>query len=124
MNRLLPPEPGRARRLAYGDMIRRRNMGRTRALAFVVGYNTNPTYEELVRLPVVRQGLTMREVCRVSKVSISADSCFCAICQETLRVGKDIARLLFCNHAFHLACIDNWFREGSTCPLCKMSMRD
>lgn len=40
----------------------------------------------------------------------------CAICME-----EDIntRQVLSCNHSFHQHCIEYWFRNSNTCPLCR-----
>ncbi|CAG7902316.1 unnamed protein product [Brassica rapa] len=47
----------------------------------------------------------------------------CAICLEDYRFG-DSLRLLPCQHAFHLSCIDSWLTKwGTSCPVCKHDIR-
>ncbi|KAJ0238994.1 Receptor y region [Hirschfeldia incana] len=47
----------------------------------------------------------------------------CAVCLEDYRVG-DSLRLLPCQHAFHLSCIDSWLTKwGTSCPVCKHDIR-
>ncbi|KAG6431749.1 hypothetical protein SASPL_109832 [Salvia splendens] len=43
----------------------------------------------------------------------------CAVCLAKFD-DADVLRLLpKCNHAFHIACIDQWLEKNSTCPLCR-----
>ncbi|CAH8354174.1 unnamed protein product [Eruca vesicaria subsp. sativa] len=43
----------------------------------------------------------------------------CAICLEDYRFAESL-RLLPCQHAFHLSCIDSWLTKwGTSCPVCK-----
>ena len=47
-----------------------------------------------------------------------ADAPCCSICTEPLAEGGSHA--LACGHAFHAACICEWFRRGaSSCPNCR-----
>ncbi|ESQ31089.1 hypothetical protein EUTSA_v10004724mg [Eutrema salsugineum] len=47
----------------------------------------------------------------------------CAICLEDYRVAESL-RLLPCQHAFHLSCIDSWLTKwGTSCPVCKHDIR-
>jgi E3 ubiquitin-protein ligase RNF13 len=47
----------------------------------------------------------------------------CAICLEDYRFGESL-RLLPCQHAFHLNCIDSWLTKwGTSCPVCKHDIR-
>ena len=41
----------------------------------------------------------------------------CTICSEPLAVPG--ASLTKCGHVFHTACIERWFEQKLTCPLCK-----
>ncbi|KAJ3704327.1 hypothetical protein LUZ61_008032 [Rhynchospora tenuis] len=43
----------------------------------------------------------------------------CAVC-ITEFVDGQIGRLLpICGHKYHKECVDKWFREHSTCPICR-----
>merc|ERR1712196_631384 len=45
----------------------------------------------------------------------------CRVCFEKFEEG-DRLRMLPCMHKYHTACIDQWFRNGHTCPVCKYSV--
>jgi hypothetical protein len=47
----------------------------------------------------------------------------CAVCQTQYK-KDDSYRTLFCNHNFHIHCIDKWFEDHVTCPICRADMRD
>lgn len=42
----------------------------------------------------------------------------CCICRENFEY-LDITRQLFCEHIFHINCIDTWFTKNKTCPECR-----
>jgi len=42
----------------------------------------------------------------------------CSICLSDYEVGNEI-KILPCLHKFHGDCIDHWFVEHNTCPVCK-----
>ncbi|EAY73709.1 hypothetical protein OsI_01588 [Oryza sativa Indica Group] len=43
----------------------------------------------------------------------------CAVCLAEFEAGDKARALPRCGHRFHVECIDAWFRENSTCPLCR-----
>ncbi|GMN37952.1 hypothetical protein TIFTF001_007243 [Ficus carica] len=43
----------------------------------------------------------------------------CAVCLSEFEDGDCGRTLPKCGHAFHVACIDAWFRSHSNCPLCR-----
>ena len=79
-------------------------------------------YEEYSNLQDVTVGLIKKKIVTNTKVTISVnDTYFCVICQEKPDFG-DILRLLECNHTFHIECIDTWFCDNKTCPVCKQEI--
>ena len=64
-----------------------------------------------------------RTSCSLNKTSSSkksqlSSSKTCAICLEDYQ-NKDRLRNLQCLHDFHQSCVDEWFRDKATCPICK-----
>ncbi|KAM3205070.1 RING-H2 finger protein ATL52-like [Capsicum annuum] len=52
------------------------------------------------------------------------DQTECAVCLGELE-DKELVRLLpNCRHAFHVPCIDKWFVEHSSCPICRAPVTD
>lgn len=49
------------------------------------------------------------------------ESEMCMICFEEYVKGKRI-KVLPCLHRFDAACIDQWFKESTLCPLCQQDM--
>jgi hypothetical protein len=47
----------------------------------------------------------------------------CAICCDDYS-GNDLRVINRCNHAFHIECIDPWFRGNRTCPMCRANVID
>jgi hypothetical protein len=46
----------------------------------------------------------------------------CVICLAEYE-EKDVLRILpYCSHNFHMACIDLWLEQNSTCPVCRISL--
>ena len=122
----LPREPGRARRLAYGDMIRRRRGNLTirgsSLRIYSAGTNTDDIpYEVLSELPRVRIGTSLKELVEYTCVTVAEKEQFCCICQNDCQLGE-VIRQLPCQHGFHLNCIDTWLCDNRCCPLCKSTL--
>jgi hypothetical protein len=48
----------------------------------------------------------------------------CTVCLAEFR-GEDTLRILpYCGHYFHVTCIDIWLQQHSTCPVCRISLRE
>lgn len=48
----------------------------------------------------------------------------CTVCLAEYH-GEDILRILpYCGHSFHVNCIDIWLQQHSTCPVCRISLRE
>jgi len=48
----------------------------------------------------------------------------CSICIETYRIGVRVKSLPRCTHIFHANCIDQWLKRKTTCPLCRLQVKD
>ncbi|XP_058088031.1 RING-H2 finger protein ATL80-like [Magnolia sinica] len=54
----------------------------------------------------------------------SGEDTQCTVCLAEYQ-EKDTLRILpYCGHFFHVACIDLWLQQNSTCPVCRISLRD
>jgi hypothetical protein len=47
----------------------------------------------------------------------------CSICRANFENGDIIRKINSCNHTFHQACIDKWFEEKDTCPVCRTKLQ-
>ncbi|KAE9451300.1 hypothetical protein C3L33_16821, partial [Rhododendron williamsianum] len=48
----------------------------------------------------------------------------CTVCLAEYH-KEDILRVLpYCGHSFHATCIDKWLQQHSTCPVCRISLRE
>ncbi len=44
----------------------------------------------------------------------------CVICRDTIEPNKkEENKSLICKHIFHKACVDEWLKEQTTCPICR-----
>ncbi|KAE8777750.1 RING-H2 finger protein ATL67-like [Hordeum vulgare] len=51
-------------------------------------------------------------------------SAMCVVCLAEYE-DDDVLRVLpYCGHDFHVACIDIWLNQHSTCPVCRVSLRN
>ena len=85
----------------------------------------NMTYEELLdlenKIGYVKKGISLRKKLGLKKEKYSSKkfNCKeCVICKEILK-EKEIIRVLNCFHIFHINCIDKWFKDNKTYPICK-----
>ncbi|XP_020268217.1 RING-H2 finger protein ATL47-like [Asparagus officinalis] len=46
----------------------------------------------------------------------------CVVCLGEFKENEWLRLLPNCAHVFHVSCIDTWFRDHSTCPLCRMGV--
>uniref|UniRef100_A0A0A9EZ02 RING-type domain-containing protein n=1 Tax=Arundo donax TaxID=35708 RepID=A0A0A9EZ02_ARUDO len=54
----------------------------------------------------------------------SKDDARCSICLGEYK-EKEVLRIMpTCRHNFHLECIDVWFQKQTTCPICRISLKD
>ncbi|XP_019058502.1 PREDICTED: RING-H2 finger protein ATL5-like [Tarenaya hassleriana] len=47
----------------------------------------------------------------------------CSVCLSEFEENDEGRVLPKCGHAFHVDCIDTWFRSRSTCPLCRAGIQ-
>ena len=43
----------------------------------------------------------------------------CSICRESIQPYQIIRTIKRCDHRFHQNCIDSWFIQHHTCPICR-----
>ncbi|KAL9674723.1 hypothetical protein QQ045_002922 [Rhodiola kirilowii] len=48
----------------------------------------------------------------------------CTVCLADYRDEDTLRILPVCGHSFHVTCIDIWLYQHSTCPICRVSMRE
>ncbi|KAE9585423.1 hypothetical protein Lal_00018187 [Lupinus albus] len=65
--------------------------------------------EILNKIPVITYSINL----------IGLDQIECSICLGELEDGDLVRVLPSCNHAFHIPCIDAWFKEHESCPFCR-----
>jgi hypothetical protein len=48
----------------------------------------------------------------------------CVVCLAEYEDKDVLLTLPYCGHNFHMACIDAWLKQHSTCPVCRISLSD
>lgn len=61
-----------------------------------------------------------RELCLSSKENAHRR---CTICLSDYHEEDTLRVLPVCGHSFHAMCIDIWLQQHSTCPVCRISLR-
>jgi hypothetical protein len=72
-------------------------------------------------VPLARNILNTIPIKKYTNQTPLADPC--AVCQNHYK-NDDLYRTLFCQHNFHTQCIDKWFEDHVTCPMCRSDMRE
>ena len=68
----------------------------------------------------IPQGLTVEEINNGCETSIySGEDDTCTICRGALNNQSVVRTIKNCGHVFHLTCLDTWFENNRTCPLCR-----
>uniref|UniRef100_A0A1D1ZF95 E3 ubiquitin-protein ligase RING1-like n=1 Tax=Anthurium amnicola TaxID=1678845 RepID=A0A1D1ZF95_9ARAE len=75
--------------------------------------------EVFARPPRPREALERLEKVVVGD-GVECDRC-CPICLDEMEVGSE-ARAMGCSHRYHEACLFEWLRRKSSCPLCRYQM--
>ncbi len=61
-----------------------------------------------------------RKISELDEIIVLNDSDeICSICLENYRKKEKMIRLN-CHHIFHTQCIQDWFLNKNTCPLCRI----
>ena len=79
-----------------------------------------PSFTDPIPITATRQ-----QINRTTRVFRCRDASgqLCSICHESL-ADKIVRKIRVCNHTFHKNCIDRWFRQNVTCPVCRHDIRD
>lgn len=90
-------------------------------------YEALLAFEEFQGAVVAKSSLSKRELESLPTKSydpeLSAGKTQCQICFSDYKKGEEL-RMLPCLHDYHLQCIDRWFKESSTCPICRADVSE
>lgn len=66
-----------------------------------------------------------QDLLQTSQSSGKSDSGIsCSICYIPFTADSKVIALPKCEHLYHTECIHSWFKTRSTCPICRLDMRD
>ena len=104
----------------YNNMYRRFTIPRMVNTTYISRsgpFTTYPTFRSTIPSARTSNGLTIKRLNEVSELTVNEVEDTCVICQDKIEVNS-VIRKLNCNHKYHYKCIDNWFENNYTCPLC------
>lgn len=55
---------------------------------------------------------------KYQKTTINDIGTICSVCCESFKLNE-FKRILECNHIYHGKCVDEWFRNNISCPICR-----
>jgi hypothetical protein len=121
----LPENPGRERRLAYGNYIRninRRNRLRGNDVDVEINLIGNNFQNSRIRVERASRinGLLLKDLYENSDVYFKKENILCSICLNDKT--DNIIRKLVCNHFFHIDCIEMWLSDNNNCPMCRYTL--
>jgi hypothetical protein len=97
---------------------------------FVPGGSGNPEVDSVRTLSVepnmedVKVPTDLKTLVEKTKVKLYENPNYnCAICQDSYIKNDIVRQINFCNHLFHIDCIDKWFSDNHTCPECRFDIR-
>ena len=64
------------------------------------------------------EGLSSTVLAAIARLPNVSDADECAICMDSLATGGP-AKEIPCGHRFHVACLQTWAAEHTTCPCCR-----
>jgi hypothetical protein len=90
-----------------------------------IGLGTEPQEseesEELENLEDVKVETRLKNLIENTEVKLSvSEDDNCSICQEQYKMNDIVREIKYCNHYFHINCVERWLSENHTCPECRM----
>jgi len=86
----------------------------------------NMSYEQLLdleeKIGKVNPGLNpeiVKNLPVINYQSTTTEKQMCLVCREEYKTN-DPVKILSCTHIYHKGCIDKWFEDHKTCPVCNL----
>ena len=67
--------------------------------------------------PIKKKKIIIKIIKEIRELRLATEKSTCTISQDDID-EKSIIRKLNCSHCYHHDCIDQWFENNITCPLC------
>jgi len=67
---------------------------------------------------------TETEISNYNGTSGETTTNLCSICRVNFEENDTLRTINHCNHCYHINCIDRWFEENITCPVCRYDIRN
>jgi hypothetical protein len=85
----------------------------------IPGSNLFMRAQPISRYTVESDGIPQNRIGELTRISTTpASDASCPICYNGYS-GEDICIINVCNHGFHRNCIQRWFENHHTCPMCR-----
>ena len=84
--------------------------------------NTNPDWEDVQVAPNIQVLSNSSSIHLYSTLEDTYEQC--TICRENFNSNSIVRKINNCSHIFHISCIDTWFENNITCPVCRIDLRD
>jgi hypothetical protein len=66
---------------------------------------------------------TATEISNYNETAEETSTNLCSICRVNFEENDTLRTINHCNHCYHINCLDRWFEEHITCPVCRYDIR-
>lgn len=90
---------------------------------FEVVFNRTFTFPGEEETVVTHKMVNENTELEVFDSSSTTETLQCSICRANFENGDIIRKICSCNHKFHQECVDKWFEDKDTCPVCRTKLQ-
>ncbi len=76
-------------------------------------------YNQRTSVSTLFRGTTLSVI---SNENVNNPDNTCAICHNTYQANDIIRKINTCEHYFHASCVEQWFQNHESCPICRGSL--